>query len=359
MKGEVARKPPRQSRKDQDLPLKLRVASALAISGYYSRINVNLSATSGLGLSDVTDVDVLATRYDVTFKQDAIAISCKSGEAKGRLSHEIFYLRGVLNYVQAENGVVVFSRKSVAPQLRDLGRRLNVLVLGMGELEDWSDTLTKDLPDPGYFAEASYEEYLKTWTKISDTGLGEYLRFDYWFHFDFRNLQNIIAHLRKVASRLNGNQSWHSTIFLDTAAHLCLTVFDLCREIRMLGLISISETTAAYLFGGPASFKARRDLYAKVQELLASTGVIAKDGPGLPPLEPTYAKTLAELTVRFIERPHAAVLVPQILQDNLWRTLGAKGAAEDDKNYLAAEKLTQDLLDFLKGSTGAPWAPKI
>jgi hypothetical protein len=96
-----------------------------------------------------------------------------------------------------------------------------------------------------------------------------------------------------------------------------------------------------------------------VRELLASTGVIADKGPTLPPLEPAYTKALAELTIRFIERPHASVLIPQILQDNFWRAFGAKGVAEDSKNFLAAEKLAQDLLDFLKDATGAVWVPKI
>jgi hypothetical protein len=66
-------------RKDQDLSLKLQVASALATSGYYARINVGLSATSAKGLSDVTDIDVLGSQYDVTFNARTIAVSCKSG----------------------------------------------------------------------------------------------------------------------------------------------------------------------------------------------------------------------------------------------------------------------------------------
>ena len=39
---------------------------------------------------------------------------------------------------------------------------------------------------------------------------------------------------------------------------------------------------------------------------------------------------------------------------------GSTGAPpREDKNSLAAEKLAQDLLDFLKNATGAPWKPKI
>src|SRR6266550_3677677 len=109
----------------------------------------------------------------------------------------------------------------------------------------------------------------------------------------------------------------------------------------MLGIASITDTTASYLFGGATSLKARRDLYSRVQQLLSSTGVVGQDGPALPPLEPPYSQALAELAVRFIERPHAAVLIPLIIQDNLWRLLGAQGLPpREDKNFLAAEKLT-------------------
>lgn len=351
----------RQSKKDQDLPLKLRVASTLATGGYYVRINVGLSATSARGLADVTDVDVLATRYDITFSANTIAVSCKSGESKSLSpAREIFYLRGVLNYLRAQNGVVAFHRRAVPSHLRDLGRRLNVLVLSGNEVEEWCRGQTNGLPEHGYFQEAHYDEYVKSWSRADGRGLADYLRTDYWFHFDFRNLQNVLVHMRKLASRLTGKEPWHALIVLDTAAHFCLTVFDLCCQIRLLGVSSVSETTAAYLFGGAPSFKARRDLYSRVQQLLSSTGVLASDGPTLPPLEPAYTGALAELAVRFIDRPQAAVLIPYILQDNLWRMLGANGTPpRDDVNALAAEKLTQDLLDFLGLATGLGWVPRV
>jgi len=97
-----------------------------------------------------------------------------------------------------------------------------------------------------------------------------------------------------------------------------------------------------------------------VQQLLSSTGVVAQGGPALPPLDPPYSQALAELAIRFIERPHSAILIPLIVQDNLWRLLGAEGVPpRDEKNFLAAEKLTQDLLDFLKNAAGATWAPRV
>jgi hypothetical protein len=355
-------RPKRPPGKDLDLSLKLQVAAALAACGYYTRINVLLSATSSRGLADVTDIDVLAIRYDLMFKRDAVAVSCKSGISKSlSAAREAFYLRGVLDYVEAGEGVAAFSQKPVAPHIRDLGQRLGILMLSGDEIVHWCQHLTNGLPDPGFFKEAAYENYTKTWERLGNEGLAGYLETDYWFHFDFRNLQNLIVHVKKVSSNLTGKDTWQSVIAWDATAHLCLTIFDLCRQVRMLGLAAISDTTSAYLFGGAASLKARRDLYGKVQQLLASTGVVGQSGgPSLPPLEPAYSQGLAELALRFIERPHSAILIPAIIQDNFWRLLGAPGSpACEDKNFLAAEKLTQDLLDFIKTATGAPWMPRL
>jgi hypothetical protein len=359
---------PRESRKseqkaarDQDEPLKLMVASALATSGYYSRINVGLSATSARGLSDVTDIDVLGLKHDLTFNQNAIAVTCKSGASRSLSpAREVFYLRGVLDYFRAESGVAAFVRKPIPSHLRDLGRRLNVLVLSGVEVDEWCKSLKNGLPAPGYFDGTAYQRYLNAWSHLPNPELLGYLRSDYWFHFDFRNLQNLIGHFRKLASKITVRQDWLDIVALDVAAHLCLTVFDLCHQIRMMGIPSVVETTSAYLFGGSVSFRARRDLYLRVQQLLASTGVLRSGGPSLPPLEPVYTPGLSELVLRYIERPHAAVLVPQVLQDTIWQRVGAKGlAVTEDKNQLAAEKLAQDLLDFLGAATGAKWIPKI
>ncbi len=359
--GSAKNKAKHPAGKDLDLSLKLQVAASLAASGYYTRINVLLSATSSRGLADVTDIDVLAIRYDPMFKRDAVAVSCKSGSSKTlSAAREAFYLRGVLDYVEAGEGVAAFSQKPVAPHIRDLGQRLGILMLSGDEIARWCQQLTNGLPDPGFFTDATYETYAKAWERLGNEGLAGYLETDYWFHFDFRNLQNLIVHVKKVSSKLNGKDVWQSVIVWDTAAHLCLTIFDLCRQVRMLGLSAITDTTAAYLFGGAASLKARRDLYGKVQQLLASTGVAGQGGPSLPPLEPGYSEGLAELALRFIERPHSAILIPAIIQDNFWRLLGSPGLpAREDKNFLAAEKLTQDLLDFIKVATGAAWMPRL
>jgi hypothetical protein len=364
-KSERPQKPKRESGKggttDLDLPLKLQAARALASSGYYCKINVSLSAVGGAGLSDVTDVDVLALRHDVSFRPTTIVVSCKSGESKALgVSREIFYVRGVLSYLAADEGFVLLSRKPVAQHLKELGRQLGVLVLSGPEVNDWTGSLENGVSVPGYFQEAIYPDFAAALAHPAVETLADYLAADYWFYRDFRNIQNVIGHYKKVSGILNGTNMWHAVVALDAAVHLCISVLELCRYVRFVGLPGLGEKTAAYLFGGVTSFKARRDLYAKVVQLLTSTGMVPKDGPILPPLEPAYTPALAELVLRFIERPHSSTEVPQMFQDEIWRLFGVPGLpSAEDKKALATQKLGQDLLDFLKLASGAAWSPRL
>jgi hypothetical protein len=345
---------------DLDLSLKLQAARALSASGYYCKVNVSLSAVGGQGLSDVTDVDVLALRYDVGFRPATVAVSCKSGESKTQsVSREVFYVRGVLNYLGADEGVVLFSRRTVAQHMKELGRQLGVLVLSGNEVEEWTRSLQNGVPVPGYFQDVNYPDFMGSVAHPAVETLADYLASDFWFYRDFRNIQNVLGHYKKVAPTLSGNASWHKVVVLDAAIHLCISLLELCRYIRFVGLPALGEKTAAYLFGGVTSFKARRDLYAKVVQLLTSTGMTPKNGPILPPLEPAYTPALAEIVLRFIERPHSSIRVLQVLQDEMWRVFGAPGISfEEDTNTLATQKLAQDLLDFLKAASGAPWGPR-
>jgi hypothetical protein len=348
-------------RDDLDLSLKLRAAAALAASGYYCKLNVALSAVTGRGLGDVTDVDVLGIRHDLGFSNLIVAVSCKSGEARSLSpGKEIFYLRGVLDYLHAHDGVILFERRAIPPHLRDLGRQLEIMVLSGDEVEAWLRALMNGIADPQYFSQAGYFKFAEALNKPQVQTLTNYIETDFWFHRDFRNLQNLVGHFRKLNNVLDGSVEWHWAIVYEGAAHLSLTVLELCRSIQLIGRSGLEEATSAYLFGGMTSFKARRDLYARVHQLLSATGIVTQSGPHLPPLEPNYTSTLSELVVRYLDRPHAACRIPQVLQEQLWVKLGAKGLPDNpDKNSLAAGKLAEDLLQFLRSAAGMKWSPEV
>jgi len=346
---------------DLDGDLKLGAAAALASSGYYCKINVSLSALAGEALADVTDVDVLAVRHDITFAPRMVAVSCKSGGSLS-VSKELFYLRGVLDYLDGDEGVVLLSKKAVAPQLRDLGRRLDLLCLQGAEIDAWMTATARGTADLGYFGSDGYAVYNDAVAPHGGSvGLQTYLKTDYWFHRDFRNIQNVIAHLKK-APKMTGNRVEDSVRFFDVAAHFALSLIDLCRHVQLAGVDRANTTISSYLFGGDANLKARRDLYHKLRELLARTGVVQPGDSSLPPLVPAYSHALHEVVVRFLDRPQAAVLVPQAIQNAMWKCLGAtgwKGRTQEEELVLASQKLADDLIDFLRAAAERPWAPLV
>lgn len=343
---------------DLDFDLKLKTAQALSRSGYSCRLNVALSAIGDAGLADVTDIDVLAMSRDLTFTPRVMCVSCKAG---GNLvvAKELFYLRGVLSYVRGDEGVLLLGGRDVPPHLRELASSLSLLLLAQGEVDAWRSALVNGLHQPGYFDEPLFLEYENAMNALPpSSGIRSFLKADYWFYRDFRNVQNLIGHLKKYAPSLDGKSKHHATQFLDIAWHFSETVLDLCLHVQRSGLGRLSESVSTYIFGGRTSYAARRDLLTRVTQVLVKTGVAKVEA--MPSLDPPYAPALAELVVRLIERPHAAIQVPLVLQDAMWRGLGAPGMEPgSNKNQLAAFKLAQDLIDFLKRASEGTWAPAV
>ncbi len=345
--------------KDLDYPLKLLAASTLGACGYYCRLNVIVSATNEKGLSNITDIDTLAIRYDLTFKPHLIAISCKSG-TNFNVAHEIFYLRGVLDYIGNGEGLILSQHKTIPLHLRNHASKLGISGLNGPQIEEWKKSLSKDYSDPGYFDSARHSEYLKDMKNVlPGNSLLPFLNADFWYFNDYRNIQNLIAHFRRIENQLDGRNRAHTILFIEAAAHFCLAMFDLCRHINQMGTERIRDVLSPYLFGGSMPYKWRHDLYQKIDKIFASTGILPQGG--LPTMEPPYTKNLAELVLTFTQRPQAAILVPLLLQDKLWQTLGASGSEnlQNNPTYIAAHKLMTDLIAFMKLCGGHSWAPDL
>src|SRR5262249_34150480 len=151
----------------------------------------------------------------------------------------------------ADEGVALFGVAGIDGHLRDLGRQLRVRVLDARESEHWRRAITNGLTDPGYYEEARHSIIVGAFASLgADHPLREWLETDYWYYRDFRNLPRGINRLRASASIFTGRADWQGIVFLTIAAHLSLTILDLCRTICMMGIDAIIETTPAYLFGG-------------------------------------------------------------------------------------------------------------
>lgn len=339
----------------QDYLLKLGSARALSATGHYVRLDVALSAPPVSAawkgkLTDITDVDVLGASYDIDFHMNLVCITCKSGKSTSLSPiRECFTLAGVMKYLGATRGHAVFAAKKVEPHMATLAAQLDVGLMDHHEWSTWSQQLTDQSPFPVIFEDKIYldvRDRLSKWSEIRD--LLAYLRNDFWFYRDFRNVQISIAMLKRVKNHLRDSPLSHF-IFRDASAMFSLALMDLCRFIRQTGVKRLNDALPPYLFGGTATYRSRQDLLTKVEELLRRHGVLEKT-LSLPALDPPYLKSLLELTLRLVSKPQFASQIPCYL---MWRASESAGDVVGVSQsrvptfHPVVEKLALDALHFV------------
>lgn len=345
---------------EQDYPIKLQTAKALAAAGLYVRINVSLSEPDLLPnwsgkLGDLTDVDILGISYNLDFQPDIVCISCKSGSGKGLSPiRESFHLAGVMQYLGARRGHVVLTRKRIAPHMLNLAERLSIGLMDEPEWQAWCKQIAGHRPPPVIFEESVNSRLLARvgkWTEPRE--LLAYLRSGFWYYRDFRNIQNLIAHLKKTSKILHPNPLGHFVV-RDSVCLLYLSLLELCAFIRRTGIARLQESVPPYLFGGAATYKSRRELLIRVEQILRKYSVIEATA-SLPSLDPPYSKDLMELTLRLVSRPLAAIEVPRYL---LWRVSeSAAEVAEAPKPLMPdcdefTVKFASDVMNFVINASG-------
>lgn len=348
-----------KAKADNDHPLKLSAAQAFMCQKYYVKLNLGLSepptGNSKQILADITDIDVMAIKYSHDFTPFIICMSCKGGEAKAlKPIKESFYLKGVMDYFGGHRGYIVFSKKQVSSHARLLASKLDIIILQGDEFDNWCK-ISQDscgIDCSLFWQNESHIKYQEEFYKINQIdSLRSYLLGDYWFYRDFRNLQNIIAHTKRVKDFL-GKPSLSTRIMtLEISIHFALSLLDLCNYVTSAGIKSIKENIEAYLFGGITSLRSRKDLYIKLDTFLKSKGVIQEGGVKLPSLIPEYTDQLVELVYRWISKPGVAIFVPQFLQFYAWQLIVSKNDTElKCKNTRYNEftiKFADDLINFI------------
>src|SRR6267143_1874499 len=221
---------------DQDRPLKLATARALASAGLYVRTNVVLSehrAGSGPGekwAANVTDVDVLAISHGIDLAADIACVTCKGGTNVSVL-HETFALAGLMRYLHARRGYGVFAKKATEPHMIALGQQLDIALMSDAEWQHWRGRIAGSYPIPRTFEETIEAEVAVQLRKRSDLApLVSYLRTEFWFYRDYRNVQHLVGQVRRAGERLN-NSPLMQFVFLDACSLFALSIFQLCEYV--------------------------------------------------------------------------------------------------------------------------------
>ena len=191
---------------EKDYLLKLETAQALCNAGYFVRVNVALSEPplSSRGahkLTDITDLDVLATMFATDFHPDMVCVSCKAGSSKGLSPiKETLMMAGVMRYLRAERGYAIFADRKIDDHMYGLAQQLNIALFPLEEWKLWKSRQVGDRPGPRQFTADVYVMLKEGLSRRNDLeGLFGYTRGEYWYYRDFRNVQNLVGATRRYA----------------------------------------------------------------------------------------------------------------------------------------------------------------
>lgn len=351
----------KQAASEKDYILKLETAQALCSAGYFVRINVALSepplsARGGQKLTDITDVDVLAVAFAMDFHPDIVCVSCKAGSSKGLSPiKETLMMSGVMQYLRAERGYAVFSDRKIDSHMYGLAQQLNIALFSLEEWKMWKNRQVGNRASPGHFDPDVYVLLREMVSKRNDLdGLFGYMRGEYWYYRDFRNIQNLVGVTKKYSKALSSTAVGRYA-FLDLLSLFALSVIQLCEYITFTGSSRLSETVPPYLFGGPSVYKSRKELLRRVEEMLRSRDVLDKDQQ-FPSLDPPYVNDLAEIVTRFVQKPIDAVRMPHYI--NFVAGVAAAEAVDrtpskpDSGESSTTQKFAFDLASLLIKTTG-------
>lgn len=340
---------------DLDRPLKLASAQTMTSAGFYVRTNVVLSeprsspARDGKWVTDITDIDVMGIVHTLDLRADTSCVTCKGGTNVSVL-HETFALAGVMRYLHAQRGYAVFVRKATEPHMIALAEQLDIAVMDEQEWNHWRRRLSGAYPVPRIFEDridAAISDQLSRRTDLAE--LLSYLRTEFWYFRDYRNVQNLIGQLRRVADKLKAFPL-PAFVFLDACGQFALALLQLCEHVSASGVLRLTDTVPPYLFGGIPTYRNRRDLLRRVEDFMRKKEVLDA-AQSMPPLDPAYVPDLSELVLRFCNKPAAAGRVPQYLNFRAGE-VAAQIAGETSirtahgESYLT-EKLAFDLLEFI------------
>jgi hypothetical protein len=118
--------------------LELQTAAYFQSLGFLVRRGVTLSISAGT--ADITDIDVLALRFNLPLAEERLVADCKDRK-KPRPFERVLWTRGLASFSHADRSVVVLPR---APwQAREFGAEGGVEILETDEIRDYLNSQEK------------------------------------------------------------------------------------------------------------------------------------------------------------------------------------------------------------------------
>jgi hypothetical protein len=354
--------------RDSDANLKLRVGRYFWDLGYASHMEVAMSASEvaygELKRFDLTDLDVLGTKFENDLSWRTIIGDCKSGKASAVT--RLFWLRGIMEFFGADRGYLAIPK--IGPECREVAARLDVSLLDEENLQRYEHDKQLEKLGLESFSMAIYEKRRALWglslakgQKPADDNLVlhklyQFFSYRYWFHEEYLNvLQSITAFqdsaevMERHPDRLKMKMLAYTGLALFSVALL-----KMCGSVIATKSSEIHNEVRRYIFGGAANAVERGRLMKLLGQVADRIGPVADQRVRL---EPPYYGELLELANRVISYSRFAKNIPHycylVLGENvLARRLEGLASICGGSFEVDTLKLTKDVAQFLSAASG-------
>ncbi len=343
----------------RDFAQKLEMRRAFWAMGASTRLEVKLGSLvprveNRADRQEWTDIDVFAVSYSPLTGLTQIVADCKTG--RGRVAERLFWLRGVMELVDARSAYLVRD-EPLSTSTRQLALRLGIAAFDRGDraallAEVGSDERLATFAD--LFEPSIYEHWegllrsapreLERLMRYRDTG--------YWFAPKHRNLTylpTIVGASRELLSRPD---PWIMPLITDLSWLYLLAALRGLEDMTRLHLADPGVGLAHLVVGDE---RERRDKEFVAERLRKLVAALPHGRADLQPIDvvPPYYGDLTDLMVRVLRRRGDVVHALRVLEYvSVTSSLGLRGIPAETRFDLFGVKLASDVVRFLVKACG-------
>jgi hypothetical protein len=297
----------------RDIGQKLEMRRVLSAFGASTRLEVKLGALirgqrSRADREEWTDVDVLAVDYS-PFSGLTVAIAdCKT--SRGRVAERIFWLRGVMDLIQARQAYLVRDEE-MSPSARQLALRLGISALSPADraaLVKEAGVDTSNSRVPAFLTAEGVDRHsalLRSAPKELDR-LMQYRETGFWLAPGHRALTSMPAAIRSAREHLRPDRPWALPLIADLSWLYLFACTRALVDVATLHLGEPSDGLAHVVIGDERERRDKEFLASQLKRVFAA--VPKRSGP-MPSVDvvPPFYEDLSDLMLRLMRRRALAV----------------------------------------------------
>jgi hypothetical protein len=343
----------------KDFAQKLDMRRAYWAMGASTRLEVKLGslvprAQNRADRQEWTDIDVLAVHYSPLTGLTQIAADCKTGRT--RVAERLFWLRGVMELIDARSGYLVRD-EPLSASTRQLALRLGITALDRADRAALLDEVTADDQLKGFediFEPSAYERWEALLQRVPREldRLMRYRDTGYWFAPKHRNLTYLPSVVSGARELLSGSPLWSMPLISDLAWLYLLAAL---RGLEDMTRLQLANPTSGLAFLVVGDERERRDKEFVAEQLRRMFAALPQRRGELQPVEvvPPYYGDLTDLVTRILRRRGDAVHALRVLEyTSITSAGGGSGAPASALFNPLGIKLASDVVRFLVKACG-------